>query len=173
MTALLEIADRVAAGLSRLLYAVAALALFALVPMAGWLVFGRYVLNASPTWVEATSLVLILVVTFAVAAAATRSGEHLAIHFVRDSLPRRLRTAATLLSHALMATFGTFMAIASMQNTLRTWSRDIPLLNIPEGVRHVPLVVGGCGIVLFSLLHIARILTARERTGRDGTTPAP
>jgi len=83
--------DRIGGVVAGAFLAIAAVALFALVPMAGWLVFGRYVLNASPTWVEATSLVLMLVITFGVAAAATRSEDHLAIHFIRESFPPLLR----------------------------------------------------------------------------------
>jgi TRAP-type C4-dicarboxylate transport system permease small subunit len=30
----------------------------------GWLVFGRYVLNATPTWVEQVSLLLIVYISF-------------------------------------------------------------------------------------------------------------
>ena len=63
---MLRLIDRAGGFLSGLLGLVAALALFALVPLAGWLVFGRYILNASPTWVEGTSLILMLVVTFAI-----------------------------------------------------------------------------------------------------------
>ncbi len=153
--------DKLAGGLSAALLAVAAVALFALVPMAGWLVYGRYILNASPTWVEATSLVLMLVVTFFVAAVATRSDEHLAIHFVRDAMPGPIRKTMRALSDLIMMGFGLFMADASLTNAIRTWSRDIPLLNIPEGMRHVPLVVGGVGIALFSAIHLAMLFSRR------------
>ncbi|WP_420394607.1 TRAP transporter small permease [Acuticoccus sp.] len=158
--------DRIAAALSAALTAIAALALFALVPLAGWLVFGRYVLNALPTWVEATSLVLVLVVTFAVAASATRSEDHLAIVFVREALPRPAERALRFAAHLGMLTFGAWMAAASWSNAAATWSRPIPLLPLPEGARHVPLVVGGVGIALFSTIHALKMLLGRdEATG--------
>jgi TRAP-type C4-dicarboxylate transport system permease small subunit len=155
--------DRIGSAVAGALLAIAALALFALVPMAGWLVFGRYVLNASPTWVEATSLVLILVVTFGVAAAATRSEDHLAIHFIRESFPPPIERAMRLASHAILTVFGVYMMVASWENVLGTWYRPIPLLGIPEGVRHIPLVVGGAGIAAFSFIHVLKILFLRER----------
>jgi TRAP-type C4-dicarboxylate transport system permease small subunit len=167
MLKLLRSLDAIGGRVAGALLAIAAVALFALVPMAGWLVFGRYVLNASPTWVEATSLVLILVVTFGVAASATRSEEHLAIRFIRESFPPKVERAMRLLSHLLLVVFGTFMVVASWQNVMGTWYRPIPLLGIPEGIRHLPLVVGGLGIAAFSLIHALKILLALDRENRS------
>jgi len=160
--------DRIGGAVEGAFVAIAALALFALVPMAGWLVFGRYVLNASPTWVEATSLVLILVVTFAIAAAATRREEHLAIHFFREAFPPAVERAMRLVSHLILVVFGAYMVGASWENVVNTWYRPIPLLQIPEGIRHIPLVVGGAGITAFSLVNALKILVpSAARRGAD------
>lgn len=173
MKGFVRVADSAGGVLAQIFMGLAALSLFALVPMAGWLVFGRYILNASPTWVEATSLILILIVTFGVAAAATRSQEHLAIDFVRDAAPRPIRRAMQLLSHTLMLIFGAAMLDASIINVTRTWSRDIPLLNIPEGLRHLPLVFAGVGIVLFSAIHILKVLSGDPDRKQPLGDPSP
>ncbi|MBJ3777438.1 TRAP transporter small permease [Acuticoccus mangrovi] len=165
--------DRIGALLARAFLFVAAVALFALVPMAGWLVFGRYVLNRSPTWVEATSLVLMLVVTFGVAAAATRSEEHLSIAFVRESFPPPVERVMRFVCHVVLAGFGAWMALASYENTVNTWSRPIPLLQIPEGVRHLPLLVGGFGIAVFSAIHALKMLVGLPRTTPSGSDGDP
>ena len=34
----------------------------------------------------------------------------------------------------------------------------MPLLRIPDGIRHIPLVVAGLAIALFSLIHIAKLI---------------
>lgn len=164
---MLSLIDRAGGLLAGLLTVLAALALFALVPLSGWLVFGRYILNSSPTWVEATSLVLVLVTTFGVAAAATRSEDHLSIGFVRESFPPPVERTLRFTSHMAMIVFGAFMAVASWSNVASTWSRPIPLLEIPEGVRHIPLVVGGAGIALFSAIHAVKMIL-----GRDAPPPA-
>ena len=169
---MLILIDRVGAALAATFTFIAALALFALVPLSGWLVFGRYVLNASPTWVEATSLLLVLVVTFAVAASATRSEEHLAIQFVRESFPPPIERAMRFISHVGLAIFGGWMAYASWSNIGSTWARPIPLLPLPEGVRHIPLLVGGIGMVFFSLIHIAKMLAGAEPPPREPTDGA-
>ena len=163
--------DRIGGAIEGALVTIAAVGLFALVPMAGWLVFGRYVLNSSPTWVEATSLVLILVVTFAIAAAATRREEHLAIHFFREAFPPRVERAMRLLSHLILVVFGAYMVGASWENVMNTWSRPIPLLRIPEGVRHIPLLVGGAGIAAFSAINALKliVLPSAPRPGADST----
>jgi TRAP-type C4-dicarboxylate transport system permease small subunit len=117
--------------------------------------------------VEATSLVLILVVTFGVAASATRSEEHLSIRFIRESFPAPAERPMRLLSHIVLVVFGAWMVTASWNNVLGTWYRPIPLLGIPEGIRHIPLVVGGLGIAAFSLIHALKILTGRDGAARQ------
>lgn len=168
----LKLLERASSALARAYVAIAALALFTLVPITGWLVYGRYILNQSPTWVEATSLVIILVLTFAVAASGTWTGAHLNIAFIRESMPRAVERTCRALSHALMVVFGTWMAAASVANALNTWSRPIPLLNIPEGVRHLPLIAGGAGIALFStVLLLAMTVGADRDAPADPTLP--
>ena len=158
MTRMIAVLDTFGGYLSKLLMLIAALAMFSLVPMSGWLVFGRYVLNASPTWVEAVSLVTIVVITFGVAAAAVREEEHLAINFIRESFPPRVEAAMKIVSFALLAFFGVMMAISASELIAFGWSRMLPLLNIPDGIRHIPLLVCGISMAFFSLIHIAKLV---------------
>ncbi len=44
--------------------AIAGVMMVTLIVIFGWLVFGRYVLNDTPTWVEQTSLLLVAWITF-------------------------------------------------------------------------------------------------------------
>ena len=46
--------------LRRLILGIAGIAMVTLIVIFGWLVFGRYVLNSTPTWVEQVSLLLII-----------------------------------------------------------------------------------------------------------------
>lgn len=50
--------------LSRLCFLVAGVALVVMTAIFAWLVFGRYVLNDTPTWVEQVSLLLVMVIAF-------------------------------------------------------------------------------------------------------------
>jgi TRAP-type C4-dicarboxylate transport system permease small subunit len=158
MTRIIDILDTFGGWLSKLLMLIAAVAMFSLVPMAGWLVFGRYVLNASPTWVEAASLVTIVVITFGVAAAAVREEQHLAINFIRESFPPRVEAVMKIASFALLAFFGVMMAVSARELIAFGWSRMMPLLNVPDGIKNIPLLVCGIAMTFFSLIHIARLV---------------
>src|SRR3546814_8616316 len=67
--------DRLLARLAGAVSAISGFCLVLLVACFGWLVFGRYVLNATPTWVEQVALLLIVVITF-FSTASNRSEEH-------------------------------------------------------------------------------------------------
>ena len=49
----------------------------------GWLVFGRYVLNATPTWVEQVSLLLVALIGFLGASTGVHERSHLGVSFFR------------------------------------------------------------------------------------------
>jgi len=153
----LALLDRIAALLAGLLALIGALALVVLIPLFGWLVFGRYVLNSTPTWVEQTSLLLIVLITFPVAAAGVRDETHLSISFIRDALPPRLAACLALLSYAVLAAFGVAMAMAGADLAAFGWAKEMPLIHLPDGLRFVPVSVCGAGIAFFSLLHLLRI----------------
>ena len=59
--------------------ALAGTALVALVVMMGWLVFGRYVLNDTPTWIERGATLAILAIAMPVAAVGVRERFHLSV----------------------------------------------------------------------------------------------
>ena len=57
----------------------------------GWLVFGRYVLNATPTWVEQYSLLLIVYIGFLGASVGVHQKTHLGVSVFREISPRPVR----------------------------------------------------------------------------------
>ena len=122
----------------------------------GWLVYGRYVLNATPTWVEQLSLLLVAYITFLGAAVGVHEGSHLSVDYLRTRCPRLLRRLLERLSLLVMTAFGLVMAYAGYQLTLFKWGSDIPLLGVPEGVRAIPVAVGGALVALFAVGHLAR-----------------
>ena len=65
--------------LKRLCVLVGSVALVVLVATFGWLVFGRYVLNQTPTWVEQLALLLICYITFLGAAIGIHEQSHLGV----------------------------------------------------------------------------------------------
>jgi len=128
----------------------------------GWLVFGRYVLNATPTWVEQAALLLVMVIAFLGAAVGVHDHSHLAVTVFRSLAPPWLRNIFVVATDLLMAGFGLLMLIYGARLTIFKWGSMIPLIELPEGFRSLPLTVGGALILLFSLGHLMRIVQRRD-----------
>ena len=136
--------------------------LFAIVAIVFYQVFGRYVLNSSPTWTESLALVLVLYVTLIAAAVGVRDAGHIGMESLLVLVPDRLRERIELLIHVLVMLFGTAMAYNGWILGMSVASYKIANLNLSEGVRYVPLVLSGVLIVLFSIEHVIAILTNKE-----------
>ncbi|MEO1264851.1 MAG: TRAP transporter small permease, partial [Pseudomonadota bacterium] len=104
----------------------------------GWLVYGRYVLNATPTWVEQISLLLVMLLTFIGAATGVHERTHLSVNFFRIMLPRPLRRAVTAGCHLILGSFGAVMMWHSYKLAVFKWGSMIPLIGVPEGLRAIP-----------------------------------
>ncbi|WP_415919596.1 TRAP transporter small permease [Tateyamaria sp. SN6-1] len=132
-------------------------ALVVLTVIFGWLVFGRYVLNATPTWVEQVALLLVMLIAFLGAAVGVHEHTHLSVSLVRSAVPKRIRSLLVVISDIAMAGFGGLMLWYGWQLTVFKWGSLIPLLQVPEGLRSLPLTIGGGLILLFSIGHLIRL----------------
>ena len=112
-----------------------------------WQVFGRYVLNNTPTWAESLALLLVLYVTMLGCAVGVRDAGHIGMELLGPLLPERL--------HLLMA-----WNCAVMLQSVSGYK--IPTLGISESYRYVPLVAAGLLIVLFSIEHIIALARGTE-----------
>ncbi len=128
----------------------------------GWLVFGRYVLNSTPTWVEQVALLLIMVIAFIGAAVGVHEHWHLSVTTLRSSVAPRVRSVFVAVTDLLLAGFGILMLWYGTQLTMFKWGSNIPLIQMPEGLRSLPLTVGGGLILLFSLAHLLRLVLGRD-----------
>jgi len=117
----------------------------------GWLVYGRYVLNATPTWVEQVSLLLVMLITFLGAAVGVHEHTHLAVTFFRAALPRVLRRIVVGFCHIVMGLFGVVMMWQSAKLAVFKWGSLIPLIDVPEGLRAIPISVCGGLMIVFSI----------------------
>lgn len=152
----LKMFDRLMALTAGIAATLSGLCLVLLVASFGWLVFGRYVLNDTPTWVEQLALLLIAVITFFSTASNVREGANLSVDIVPLMLPWRLRRWLLALIDLTLGGFGLLMALKGYDLTLFAWSTKVPLLNVPEGLRTLPLVVCGCLLVLFGLTNAVK-----------------
>lgn len=136
--------------------------LLAIVGIVFYQVFGRYVLNSSPTWTENLALVLVLYVTLIAAAVGVRDAGHIGMESLVALAPDRVRERIELVIHGLVALFGAAMAYNGVVLGLSVADYMIPNLGLSEGLRYVPLVLSGGLIVLFSIEHIIALLRGRE-----------
>jgi len=145
-----SLAERFMDRLASLCLLVAGVLLVCLIVIFGWLVFGRYILNDTPTWVEQVSLVLVVYITFLGAAVGVRQKTHLSIDFMRDALSPGPRMALTLLSDIMMIAFGGFMLWQGWGLVASNFERAIPMIGVSESWRAAPLVISGVMIILFA-----------------------
>ncbi|MGF1592561.1 MAG: TRAP transporter small permease [Kiloniellaceae bacterium] len=161
--------DRLLALLARAVTAVSGVCLVFLVISFGWLVFGRYVLNATPTWVEQVALLLVVVITFLSTASNARDGANLSVDVLPLMLPWRLRRWLLAAIDLVLAGFGLLMAMKGFDLTLFAWSTKVPMINLPEGLRSLPLAVCGGLLVLFCGTNAVKRFTEGEPRPRADT----
>jgi len=149
---------RLCAALSRLSLALAVVGLLAVVLCAQWQVFGRYVLNDTPTWAEALAMLLVLFVTAFGLALGVRESGHIGLESMVALLPPAWRRRAEVLIHALVALFGALMVRGGWTWAAAKWSEKKPMLPVPDGIDYVPVIIAGVLIVVFSLEHIVALL---------------
>jgi TRAP-type C4-dicarboxylate transport system permease small subunit len=121
----------------------------------GWQVFGRFVLNDSPSWTEPLAILLMGWFIFLGAAIGVREGYHLSFEVLLYVLPPGGRRILDSVSDAAVAFFGAAMAVYGYQMAAKTWSSTIPGLGYPGGVHFIALIAGGVLISLFSLERLA------------------
>jgi len=148
-------------------------ALVVIVTVMGWQVFGRYVLNSTPTWAEQLSILLIAYITFLLAAVGVGERSHLSVDLLVDNLPPRARWCVELVRDLAILGFGAVVAVQAYGLVQFNWRREIPLLNVPEALRALPAAIGGALMVAFAAVFIWRRLRGRPQPDlRPPETPA-
>ncbi len=160
--AFLQGIDKVLDLLSKICLIIAGVALVGMTVMFAWLVYGRYVLNDTPTWVEQVSHLLLMVIAFLGAAVGVRQDTHLSVVIFRSMVPAKIRTVFVFVTDVLMAGFGGLMFWYGLELTQFKWNSLIPLIRVPEGLRSLPLTICGALVFVFSLTHLLRLLLGRD-----------
>jgi TRAP-type transport system small permease protein len=136
--------------------------LFIIIAIVSYQVFGRYVLNDSPTWAENLALVLILYVTLIGAAVGVRDAGHIGMESLLVLVPERIRNKIELVIHVLVAIFGLAMVYNGYILGASVASYQLANVGISESWRYVPLVISGFLIVLFSIEHFIALISGTE-----------
>jgi TRAP-type C4-dicarboxylate transport system permease small subunit len=158
----MSLLTRVNARLARYGMYFAVTGLLFIVAIVAFQVFGRYVMNDSPTWAENLALLLILYVTLIGAAVGVRDAGHIGLESLLILVPEKVRNKLELVIHVLVAIFGGLMLYNGWVLGMSVAPYKLSNLNISEGARYVPLVLSGALIILFSIEHIIALLKGTE-----------
>lgn len=139
------------AALARLTVLIAAASLCALVGVLVWQVFGRYVLNDSPSWTEPVALTLMSVSALFGAAAAVRRESHFNFPTLVEMSPAPVRAPLKALARLIAAAFGASLALYGGFLMVDAWSVPMAGAPMPEGLAYVGVCAGGALIALFAL----------------------
>jgi TRAP-type C4-dicarboxylate transport system permease small subunit len=154
--------SRLCGRLSKISLVLAILGLAGIILSVQIQVFGRYVLNDTPTWAEALALQLVLYVTALGVAVGVRDAGHIGLESLVSLLPESMRLKLEILIHLLVALFGGIMVQSGMLWTRMKWGELDPMLQLPVGIDYLSLVIAGVLIVMFSFEHIVALLRDEE-----------
>lgn len=138
---------------------VTGVALVVLTVIFGWLVFGRYVLNSTPTWVEQVALLLVVYIGFLGASTGVHRKTHLGVSVFKEISPKPVKRMFELLSHVLMGGFALVMTVYGYKLAVFKWDAQIPLIHVSEGYRALPIMLAGIFIFLYSIGHLIHFFT--------------
>lgn len=127
-----------------------------------WQVFGRYVLNDTPTWAENLALLLVLFVTAFGVAVGVRDAGHIGLESLVVLLPEKWQRRIEFLIHGLVGLFGALMVKGGWLWANAKWGEKKPMLPVPDGIDYVPIIIAGALIVLFSFEHAVAIVRGQE-----------
>ncbi|MEY4710955.1 MAG: hypothetical protein RIS88_405 [Pseudomonadota bacterium] len=150
------------AALARLCLMIAVTLLIVLILCVQWQVFGRYVLNNTPTWAENLALLLVLFVTAFGVAVGVRDAGHIGLESLVVLLPARWQHRIAYVVHALVGTFGALMVHGGWLWASAKWGEKKPMMPVPDGIDYVPIIIAGALIVLFSIEHVVALARGQK-----------
>ena len=144
---------KIAGAIERILDAVLLAALAVMVASIAYQVFGRYVLNHSPSWTEEVARFLMAWITMLGSAAVIRTEGHIAVTVVAESLPPRLREVVRWLRDVIIITTAGALAWYGYGFAMIGARRASPALEISMYWPFLAIPIGAAMIALLLVLH--------------------
>ncbi len=138
----------------RTIVALSMVMMAALIVFTGWQVFGRYVLNNTPTWTEQFAIGLVLYIVCFMAAAAVYDGSHLKVSIVSDQLNVQSKKWLEVLVNIFILVFSLYMFFYSVKLMYFTRNNPWQLLGVSRMYFYLPMVLGGFFTSLFCVENI-------------------
>lgn len=143
-------------------------AAFGLVAMAAiviWQVFGRFVLDSSPSWTEQAALVLMIWYVMFASAAGVHEGFHIRIALLEERLGPRAALLRRITALVVLA-LGLVLLVYGAQLVWLVRGNAMPALGISRAVAYVPMPVSGLLMALFAL---PQVLDGKPRGDEGGS----
>ena len=147
-----------AARVSRWLIGFGSIGLIAMTAIIGWQVFGRFVLDSSPSWTEQASLILMIWYVMFAAAAGVYEGFHIRIALIEEKLGERARPLLRVVAGVIVQ-IGIVLLVYGAQLCWAVRGNVVPSLGVSRSVAYIPLPVSGLLMALFAL---PQLLTGRH-----------
>ncbi|WP_336987083.1 TRAP transporter small permease [Altererythrobacter aquiaggeris] len=153
--------------ISDLLIKLGAAGLILMTAIIGWQVFGRFVLDASPSWSEQTALILMIWYVFFAAAAGVYEGFHIRISLFESQLSDANAHLVRNVIQLLVAGGGIILLVYGAQLSWLVRDHTIPVLGISRGLAYIPIPLCGLLIALFALNHLRQGAIAGPDENQD------
>jgi TRAP-type C4-dicarboxylate transport system permease small subunit len=147
-------ASRVLNMLSNTALWISGIGLVAMTLIVAYQVFMRYVINASPPWTEAGSIMIMSWFVFLGAAVGVRENFHMGFDVLIYVVPPGAKPWLRHLSDLAVFAFALGMMYYGGELAQRYWSTRIPVLGLPTTFTYLPIVISGALMCLFSLERI-------------------
>lgn len=144
-------ASRALNALSTAALWVAGIGLVTMTVIVAYQVFTRYVLNASPPWTEAASIMIMSWFIFLGAAVGVRENFHMGFDVLMYVLPKSATPWLRAVTDLAIFGFAFGMVFFGGELAIRYWSTRIPVLGLPTTFTYLPIVISGVLMCLFSL----------------------
>lgn len=120
----------------------------------GWQVFGRFVLNSSPSWTEQAALILMIWYVFFAAAAGVWERFHIRIELLEKRMSAEKARKLRIAIHALLAVFGLVLLVFGAQLAWLVRDHVVPSLGISRALAYAPIPLAGLLTFVFSIARI-------------------
>jgi TRAP-type C4-dicarboxylate transport system permease small subunit len=137
--------------LSRVSLWIAGAGLVLMTAFVAWQIFGRYVLNDSPSWTEPGSVMLMSWFIFLGAAVGVRENNHLGFDVLLYVLPAGGKRILRMISDFVVLVFAIGMIWYGGKLISLTWHSTLPSLGISGAFDYFPVAAGGVLIAIFAL----------------------
>lgn len=131
--------------------------MFVIILGLSWIqVIRRYALDNPATWTEEVARLLLIWMTFLVAAAATRDENHLAVDLFVNRLPTKIKHLFKSIINILVAAVGVVLCWYGAVIVELALPDHSTSLGFSRGLFFLPTMVGGAAIVFYALVNIYR-----------------